>query len=104
MNIEMEALQQIIQLKLENVIILTDSKAALQHLQRWSNPTPTQNLISTLRDSLVKLQWIPSHCDIPENEVADHLAKTASLMGPKPNPQTATTNITKLKENAYMSQ
>ena len=73
-------------------VILTDSKAALQALSSDSPDTDTlklqQDLISIPTTCTVVLQWIPAHCGIAGNEIADNLAKTGSK---KPQPTSSTT-------------
>uniref|UniRef100_A0A0B7B6J3 RNase H type-1 domain-containing protein n=1 Tax=Arion vulgaris TaxID=1028688 RepID=A0A0B7B6J3_9EUPU len=40
----------------------------------YARSTPCTNF-QVYRLSCARLQWIPSHCGIPENETADCLAK-----------------------------
>ena len=61
-----------------NVVLLTDALSVLQALQ--SNRDTELNDLSTALASLcrghaVTLQWIPSLCNLPDNEAADSLAK-----------------------------
>ncbi|GBO30305.1 hypothetical protein AVEN_47890-1 [Araneus ventricosus] len=63
------------------VWILSDSRSSIQHLKDWNNvgDRTSISILKLLRhigvDHEVHLQWIPSHVDIYENEVADNLAK-----------------------------
>ena len=64
------------------VVLLTDAKSVLQALEN-SKKTDHNNLKKTLMDlqtsaQEVVLQWIPGHCNIFGNEVADELAKKGS--------------------------
>ena len=64
------------------VVLLTDAKSVLQALEN-SKKTDHNNLKKALMDlqtsaQEVVLQWIPGHCNIFGNEVADELAKKGS--------------------------
>ena len=64
------------------VVLLTDAKSVLQALEN-SKKTDHNNLTKALMDlqtsaQEVVLQWIPGHCNIFGNEVADQLAKKGS--------------------------
>ena len=69
-------------------IILTDSLSSLQTLQNLNPKTLTKLLLDILetQDTLtkagyhIKFIWIPSHVGIPGNEIADKLAKQATLL------------------------
>jgi ribonuclease HI len=85
-----EALAYLESIEANNVVILTDSKSALQHIARCTSTyrgTPTAYVIVDLMRKLksknknVMLQWIPSHIGIEGNEVADRLAKEAASEG-----------------------
>ncbi|GFW34673.1 RNase H domain-containing protein [Trichonephila clavipes] len=64
-----------------NIWILTDSRSTIQHLQDWTRVDDLESIrinnklktIAKYRD--VHFQWIPSHVNVPGNEVADFLAK-----------------------------
>jgi len=63
------------------IVIFTDALSVLKALQ---DPKPeVNNLARSLKDlcrrrKKVVLQWIPAHCNIRGNEMADHLAKEGS--------------------------
>ena len=64
------------------MVLLTDAKSVLQALEN-SKKTDYNNLKKALMDlqtsaQEVVLQWIPGHCNIFGNEVADELAKKGS--------------------------
>ena len=66
-----------------NVVILTD---ALSVLEALGNPkktylNPLREMIARLKGKTkVVFQWIPAHCGIPGNEVADKLAKEGASL------------------------
>ncbi|GFW72515.1 RNase H domain-containing protein [Trichonephila clavipes] len=71
-------------------LILTDSRASIQHLANWGeigDPT-SLDILSLLRDlstgHSIHFQWIPSHVGIEGNERADFLARTATVEGVSP--------------------
>ena len=63
--------------------IFTDSKAAIESIERGPQGQKTElndTIIQKMkqldqRGKVIKIQWIPAHCDIPGNEDADTLAK-----------------------------
>ena len=64
------------------IVILTDARAVLVALQSPKN-TDTEDLNQVLTElkekaKVLKLQWIPGHCQVHGNEVADSLAKEGS--------------------------
>ena len=65
-----------------NVVFLTDSRSALDALQNQNEP----HLNGTLEKRRVVLQWIPAHCGINGNEMADKLAKRGATMTQHDNP------------------
>ena len=72
----------------ESLFVLSDCKAAIDivvnrcrtdgHVHVLSR---TRSHLSSLRDMMVDvtLVWIPGHCDIHYNDIADHCARTATL-------------------------
>ncbi|KAK7475345.1 hypothetical protein BaRGS_00033421, partial [Batillaria attramentaria] len=64
-----------------HVVFLTDALSVLQALQT-NKDSELNDLTSTLsslsRSHAVTLQWIPSHCNLPGNDIADTLAKEGS--------------------------
>ncbi|XP_071041844.1 uncharacterized protein [Parasteatoda tepidariorum] len=71
--------------KFNNVVILSDSKAALQAIA--SSKAPASADILHCRQALhrldqhnknVAMQWVPAHCGLQGNETADFLAKKAA--------------------------
>ena len=66
-----------------DTVICTDSKSLLQAIQNYS---PELSEIHDLLSSLVgrmTLQWVPSHSNIPGNELADKAAKDATKLSAK---------------------
>ena len=65
----------------DKVVFLTDSLSALQGMQTGKDHD-LRNLAHSINelclDRTVHMQWIPSHCGINGNEVADRLAKEGS--------------------------
>ena len=61
------------------VVFFTDCKSLLQGLRNTKNETQLQDIKKALQDlsrqSIITLQWIPSHCGIDGNEKADALSK-----------------------------
>lgn len=83
------ALRKLKTLPPQNVVVLTDSKAALQQLYRGLPSTKFPRKSLALAKELnnkgftVKFQWIPSHIGITGNEKADALAYAALYQPPK---------------------
>lgn len=85
-----EALSYIRSIDFDQFVIFTDSRSALQHLARCASAfrgTPTAYSVLRLilelqsQHKSIKLQWIPSHCNIDGNDRVDSLAKQACTEG-----------------------
>ena len=63
-----------------DVVFLTDSRSALDALYNQSEPHRSRILHSIIEDRRVVLQWIPAHCGINGNEMADELANKGAAM------------------------
>jgi len=63
-----------------SVLICTDSQSLCTALES-NNPTPSigdiRLLLTTIKARLA-IQWVPGHCDLPGNELADAAAKEAA--------------------------
>ncbi|GFY12932.1 RNase H domain-containing protein [Trichonephila clavipes] len=76
--------------RFQEIWILTDSRASIQHLANWGDiGDPTSlDILSLLHDlssgHSIHFQWIPSHVGIEGNERADFLARTAAVEGVSP--------------------
>ena len=85
----LKALEWVNQNKPENVVILTDSLSSLQSILSGKSETRQDllNQILYLIHTAIKsgvwlnMDWLPSHCDIGGNELADQLAKSALSRG-----------------------
>lgn len=87
----LKAVEYILLAKLNQTIVFSDSKSALQALMRFpfksrnSNPVilEIRNIIFQCMNLNLKISfaWIPSHCGIKGNEIADTLAKEAITCG-----------------------
>ena len=64
-----------------NIVFLTDALSVLQSLKK-NKEKDTNSLARAIADlslnHTVTLQWVPSHCDLYGNEMADQLAKEGS--------------------------
>ena len=63
-----------------DVVFLTDYRTALDALHNPSEPHLSRILHSILGKRRFVLQWIPAHCGIKGNEMADKLAKKGAAM------------------------
>lgn len=61
------------------VVFLTDALSALEALAGNKLPRLMQLLQELSRKRRVVLQWVPSHCGLPGNEMADQLAKQGTI-------------------------
>jgi ribonuclease HI len=73
--------------RVRSATIFSDSMSALQAIRRPGNKSGQQIIHAILRaaentknhGTMIRLQWIPGHCEIPGNEIADQLAKEAAI-------------------------
>ncbi|GFX15679.1 RNase H domain-containing protein [Trichonephila clavipes] len=76
--------------RFQEIWILTDSRASIQHLANWGDigDQTSLDILSLLHDlssgHSIHFQWIPSHVGIEGNERADFLARTAAAEGVSP--------------------
>ncbi|XP_041375286.1 uncharacterized protein LOC121388124 [Gigantopelta aegis] len=67
-----------------NTVFRTDCRSLLQSLQTHCGEHILSNIRRELQDmskrTNIILQWIPSHCGVPGNAVADRLSKTGSKL------------------------
>jgi ribonuclease HI len=73
-----EALTYVISASLKKVVILSDSKSALQHI---AYKILDKVLVLVDGGVVLGLQWIPSHIGVHGNEEADKLARDAISKG-----------------------
>lgn len=72
-----------------SVTIYSDSKSALQAILKYDSKNPiVQNihiliLMINKNNTKVKFCWVPAHCDIKGNELADKAAKSATKFSKK---------------------
>ncbi|MCG8034496.1 MAG: reverse transcriptase-like protein [Candidatus Thiodiazotropha taylori] len=85
----LKALEWIQNQKPESVVILTDSLSSIQSINSGSSNTRQdilQNILLQIHKILklginLNIDWIPSHCNVQGNELADSLAKEALTRG-----------------------
>ncbi|GFS60400.1 RNase H domain-containing protein [Trichonephila clavipes] len=76
--------------RFQEIWILTDSRASIQHLANWGDigDQTSLDILSLLHDLSsghgIHFQWIPSHVGIEGSERADILAITAAVEGVSP--------------------
>ncbi|GFS48389.1 putative RNA-directed DNA polymerase from transposon BS [Trichonephila clavipes] len=75
--------------RFQEIWILTDSRASIQHLANWGDSDQSSLDIASLPHDLssghsIHFQWIPSHVGIEGNERADFLARAAAVEGVSP--------------------
>ncbi|GFX96973.1 RNase H domain-containing protein [Trichonephila clavipes] len=74
----------------QEIWILTDSRASIQHLANWGDigDQTSLDILSLLHDlssgHSIYFQWIPSNVGIEGNERVDFLARTAAVEGVSP--------------------
>ena len=71
------------EIKPQNTVVLTDSKAALQSLVPNTSDNSVQQLLKDLQllpqECTMVLQWIPAQGGIPDNKSSDRLARSGSI-------------------------
>ncbi|GFV78720.1 probable RNA-directed DNA polymerase from transposon BS [Trichonephila clavipes] len=76
--------------RFQEIWILTDSRASIQHLANWGDigDQTSLDILSLLHDlssgHSIHFQWIPSHVGIEGNKRTDFLARTAAVEGVSP--------------------
>ena len=70
-----------------DVLFITDSRFALDALHNQSEPHLSR-IVNSILEKRVVLQWIPAHCGINGNEIADKLAEKGAAMTQHDNPIT----------------
>ncbi|XP_045445833.1 uncharacterized protein LOC123653899 [Melitaea cinxia] len=85
-----EALSYVADSPGQDIVILSDSKSALQHVASCASTVRGFPIAYSIMQSMyemiaqnrkVILQWIPSHVGIPGNEKVDNLARDANVEG-----------------------
>ena len=81
------------------ILLCTDSQSLCKAL-RSTNPelASVSKRLDSLRAEL-SIQWIPGHCDIPGNELADAAAKSASELDEERPPISVNAAWTTIKKN-----
>ncbi|GFY29861.1 RNase H domain-containing protein [Trichonephila clavipes] len=69
-------------LAVSEIWILTDSRSSIQHLSNWPSIGDSTNILHLFQQLSdrhpIHLQWVPSHVGLLGNEVVDDLAKAAT--------------------------
>ncbi|UYV69636.1 hypothetical protein LAZ67_7000076 [Cordylochernes scorpioides] len=84
----LQALKLVEKNETKNIIIYTDSKAAIFTIKNcyYSQDRLLKNIAADInkliKNTKISLQWIPSHVGVPGNEEADRLAKEGAAGHP----------------------
>ena len=100
-SVALEKAAKHIQQKLQShhyIVFLSDALSVTQSI-KGNKDKDNNSLVLALSELTaghsVTLQWIPSHCDLSGNEIADHLAKEGSNLTQDDNDRTTTYNESK---------
>lgn len=92
------------ELDYSDIWILTDSRASIQHLSQWTSVGDMTSLkilelVSRLSPGhTIYFQWVPSHVGLEGNEIADSLAKSASVAALHNNTSLTFSEISSIKK------
>jgi ribonuclease HI len=95
-----------------HIWIFTDNQAAIQRLNTFK-PGPGQSTslaLSNISNNLhalkttITVQWVPGHTDVPGNELADKLAKKATLEKPPTYYHTSLSYLKRVTRAAKMQE
>lgn len=81
------ACEALVKKGIQKAIIFSDSRSALQAILDYQTRSPLVNdIVKIIKRShkkgyILKFTWIPSHSGIPQNDIADSLAKKGSIEG-----------------------
>ena len=96
--------------KINNIVLFTDSKSALEALESQSTYSKDIAIIAlqihrliTAYNTRLVLQWIPGHTNIPGNEKADKLSKKGAQQE-QPQVDTPYTTARQIIRNNYKEQ
>ena len=88
----------------QNIVFLSDAKSVLQAVQSGQDKT-LNDVIAALSNLCTKhtvaMQWIPAHCGIKGNELADSLAKLGSEKQQESKPTNLKEAKTMIKANQH---